>query len=169
MEKTTKSSKKAQLSAAQREAIVAAHKAGETQTKLAIDFCCNRNTISRTLKRYNEDQSYENREKTGRPKKFSQRTKNSVLIQARRHPLWTPKQLSDAICGNPSTSTIRRILREHGLKSTYCYKYFNSPEIHGFFDSEYQYENLEYQKKEALSSKQSLAGRAIEMWRLNSS
>lgn len=120
MEKNSKSSKAAQLTTTQRAAIVAAHEAGTPKTKIATDFGCTRTTIYRTLERYNKNQSHENREKIGRPKKFSQRTKNSVLIQARRHPLWSPTQLSAAVYGNPSTSTIRRILRENGLQSTYC-------------------------------------------------
>ena len=46
--------KSGELSVAQRSAIIYAHQAGATQSKLALDFRCSRRTIYNTLKRFKE-------------------------------------------------------------------------------------------------------------------
>jgi transposase len=115
MEIGPKISKKAQLSAAQRSAIIHAHGNGATQVQLANDFGCSRKTIFNTLKRYSEGEKLENREKSGRPPIISERACRHLCLQARRHPFWTYKQLSAATASNPSPFTIRRILKRFGL------------------------------------------------------
>ncbi|KAJ5753957.1 uncharacterized protein N7511_008110 [Penicillium nucicola] len=101
----------AQLSLAQRSAIVSAHKKGATQVQLAEEFGCTRKTIYNTLKRYSDGEKLENREKAGRPPILSERTCNYIYLQARRHPNWTLEELSASIAEHPSISTVRRILR----------------------------------------------------------
>lgn len=74
-----------------------------------------RRTIYRTLQRFEKEQRIISLPRLGRPKIFNERACNSVKIQARRNPFWTYKQLSASVTNHPSRSTIRRILRPHGL------------------------------------------------------
>lgn len=119
MEATPKDSKRSvQLTTAQRTAIVAAHKEGVSQVKLAAEFGCATQTISNTLKRYRKHQSVENRPKSGRPKVVDERTQRLLCIKARRNPLWTYKQLGDSVLGQPRLATVRRILKASGLQKS---------------------------------------------------
>ncbi|KAJ5131024.1 transcriptional regulator family: Helix-turn-helix and Homeodomain-like HTH [Penicillium bovifimosum] len=115
MEIETKQNKRAQLTAIQRSAIVSAHKSGASQVKIANDFGCTRKTVYNTLKRYHDENSLENREKTGRPPKLDAGACRYLCLQARRHPFWSYNQLRDATPGQPAHSTIRRILKQFGL------------------------------------------------------
>jgi transposase len=77
---------KGELSDSQRLAIVYAHKAGVSQTKLAFDFSCSRKTIHNTIKRFTNHDTVESLPRSGRPKKFSDKTRHFIYLLARRHP-----------------------------------------------------------------------------------
>lgn len=106
---------KAELSPEERTAIINAHKSGTSQTQLAKDYRCDRRTIYRTLKRFQEEQRITSAPRSGRPRTFNDQDRKFIRLQARRHPFWTYKQLSTDVGGSPSRGTIRRILRPHGL------------------------------------------------------
>ena len=66
----------AELSAKQQAAIIYAIEYKTTsQTKLALQFGCYRNIIANTFKRYQERKDLKSRPRTGRPKKFSNRSR----------------------------------------------------------------------------------------------
>ena len=78
--------KSGKLSVTQRSAIIYAHQAGATQSKLALDFRYSRRTIYNTLKRFKEHNTVKSLPRTGRPRIFSDRTYHLLFILARRHP-----------------------------------------------------------------------------------
>jgi transposase len=75
---------------------------GISQTKLAADFGCSRRTIFNTIERFQQQQTIKSRPRTGRPKIFSDRTRNFIFLQARWHPFYTYKQLNSMVPGYPS-------------------------------------------------------------------
>ena len=107
--------KNAELSPIHRSAIYYAHKNGVSQTKLANDFACSRRTIFTTIKRFQQHRTFDSLPRNGRPLLLSARSSNYLLLQARRHPFWTYKQLGAVLVENPSRSTIKRILSRFGL------------------------------------------------------
>lgn len=59
------------------------------------------------------------RPRSGRPRKFNDRTRRCIFQLARRHPRWTYAALGANIPGTDtrmSRSTIRRLLRTYGLR-----------------------------------------------------
>ena len=104
-----------ELSSEQRSAIYHLSKAGVSQTELANDFSCSRKTIFNTIKRFQTHQTFNSLSRTGRPTLLSPRSSNYLLLQARRHPFWTYKQLCASLVENPSRSTIKRVLSQFGL------------------------------------------------------
>jgi DNA-binding MarR family transcriptional regulator len=106
-----------ELSLDQRSSIIYAYLNGcTTQTKLANDFGCTRKTIYNTIKRFQQHQTVESRPRTGRPRKYNDRTRKFIYLQARRNPFYTYKKLSTVIPGHPSRTTILTTLKAYGIR-----------------------------------------------------
>lgn len=106
-----------ELSLDQRSSIIYAYLNGcTTQTKLANDFGCTRKTIYNTIKRFQHHQTVESRPRTGRPRKYNDRTRKFIYLQARRNPFYTYKKLSTVIPGHPSRTTILTTLKAYGIR-----------------------------------------------------
>jgi len=85
----------------------------ETSRNLEIP----RTTVQNVWKRFLQTGTVDDKEKTGRPTKFSQRDRRKLYFESRRHPFFTAREVLRCAGDMPNMSiwTARRILRRFGL------------------------------------------------------
>lgn len=106
----------AELSSETRAAIISAREAGESPSKIAKDFGVSRSTVYETCDHFQNHATTKSRPRTGAPKTFNHSTTRYAILLARRNPKMSLSELSACIPGNPSRSTLKRILRPQSLQ-----------------------------------------------------
>ena len=91
-------------------AIVAAREAGRLPAELALEFDCDRRTISRTVKRWKDHRILGARPQSGRPKKLTLQEERYVPQIVKRNPRIAWKALVAESPVAISVSTLRRAL-----------------------------------------------------------
>lgn len=106
----------ARILAEQRTAIIyALENRLSSQTKLAKEFGCHRNTIANTYQSWLERNDTESRPRSGRPPKFKTRSRYLIEIYARQNPFGSYRALASRVTGALSKDTIRRVSKRSGI------------------------------------------------------
>ena len=101
------------LTPTERAAIVAARAAGVPRKVLAQDFDCRPETISRTVKRFQDTNTYESKPRSGRPCKLSHQQRRYILQIIKRNRRMTWAAVVEDSPTRVHKNTIRRILGKH--------------------------------------------------------
>ena len=99
-----------ELNEALRAAIYSLHLASTTNKAIADQFGCHRNTITKTIQRFQNHQTFESRPRSGRPKKMKPQTIRRLVARVKRSFRSSWNELRGCIPGNPGINTIRRVL-----------------------------------------------------------
>jgi transposase len=106
-----------QLSEIERSAIITLHRVGWTQGDIAHSLHCSENTVALWVKRWEEDRSVTDRERSGRPRCTSDTTDQDIMLHADAHPSDNPKDIIREMEFDVSARTVRRRLNEIDLHS----------------------------------------------------
>jgi transposase len=113
----------AELSSAQRAAIISKVEAGVLYKDIAAEFQITTKSIQRTLKRWKTYQTLESLPRSGRPEVVSRREKRVLYRLARREPkIQYGKLMEEAGLLHISKSTCYRRLKDEGLTKYRCKK-----------------------------------------------
>ena len=105
-----------ELSSEQRAGILAAVEAGEKKSEIAKRFRVSRNTVYETIHRFNETNSTQSRPRSGGPRALSARDERLLLRTVKKEPKLTYNGIIQQTKLNVSRTTIRRILKQYGIK-----------------------------------------------------
>lgn len=108
------------LSENKRAIIIHLHKNGKSQREISRETSCSRNGVQVTIKRWLEEGTLKERDGRGRKKRVTSRVERRLvrLSMANRH-LTSPelsRELELSTGTKLASSTVRRVLRENGLK-----------------------------------------------------
>jgi transposase len=104
-----------QLTLVQRAAIVTLDKVGHSRSEIAQEIPCSLNTVVHWLRRWEEERSLEDAERSGRPRCTSQRTDERIEAFADEKVSVVPKDIVRELELPCSARTVRRRLDEVGL------------------------------------------------------
>jgi hypothetical protein len=107
---------KAEIPESTRSAIISAVKCGESQSEVARCFQVSRKTVFNTIQRFHQQNDFKSRSKSGRPRKYNDRTRRYVYLLVCRNPCLSWVALEDLAPGGLSKLTIRRILCKYKTK-----------------------------------------------------
>jgi transposase len=107
---------KEELSPEARSVILYGLEHGQSVTELARKFKVARSTIYNTKKRFIQHNTTKSRPRKGRPQKLNETTKRWVYRLVRRRPDISWKALTIETPGQPSISTIRRVLKKYHIR-----------------------------------------------------
>jgi transposase len=95
--------------------IVGAAQSGKTHTQIAITQKWARSTVQSTLSLDLYRNEGESQPRSGRPKTYTEREERSILRQVRLHPKCTYADVRRACLIKLCDSTLKRILKKHGI------------------------------------------------------
>jgi transposase len=104
-----------QLTLVQRAAIVTLDKIGHTRSEVAQEIPCSLNTVGHWLRRWEEQRSLEDGERSGRPRCTTDDTDQKIGLLSDQQPTLTPKDIRRELQLPVSPHTISRRLDEVGL------------------------------------------------------
>ena len=104
-----------ELTPYQRGLIVGAAGSGAKPTQLARQYKVSRDTIKSTLRLDLERKDGESKPRSGRPKAYSDRDERKILRQVRLHPKCTYADVRKACVVTLCDSTLKTILKKHGI------------------------------------------------------
>lgn len=104
-----------QLTLVQRAAIVTLDKIGHTRSEIAQEIPCSLNTVGHWLRRWEEQHSLEDGERSGRPRCTTDDTDQTIGLLSDQQPTLTPKDIRRELQLPVSPHTISRRLDEIGL------------------------------------------------------
>lgn len=93
---------------------------GLSQRQIAKQLGISRCAVQRNINRYALTQSVADLPKTGRPKKFSPKLERFIMMKCKLNPFINIQQIKNQIMDMEtiSSSTIHRILKRHGLRTS---------------------------------------------------
>ena len=101
----------------QRSQIVAFCECGMRQFDIANRLGVTQSVVSKTLKKFQESSSFSSAVRSGRPPVTTQRTDIMIRRLSTVHPNWSAKQILHELPVTPSVTTVKRRLRQFGLKA----------------------------------------------------
>jgi transposase len=104
-----------QLTLVQRAAIITLDKIGHSRSEIAREVPCSLNTVGHWLRRWEEDHSLEDKERSGRPRCTTDDTDQEIALLSDKTPTLTPKDIKRELQLPVSPHTISRRLDEIGL------------------------------------------------------
>ena len=104
-----------QLSPGRKRQFVARHNAGESYNKIARIERVSKSTAATVIQKVKKRRSIENNARSGRPRVYTETDVHSLLRHARISPLLDYEELKREAGFTMSTSTVKRILEEHGI------------------------------------------------------
>ena len=99
----------------QRAAIITLDKIGHPRREIAREIPCNEKTVALWLRRWEEDRSLDDAERSGRPRCTDDETDRSIEAIAEEKKFTVPKQIKNELQLECSKRTVRRRLDEVGL------------------------------------------------------
>ena len=107
-----------ELSKDLREKVIQLYKTGKEFKKISKELRMPRSTVKTLIKKWRERDSVETKPRSGRPTKISAPTARTIVRDAKKNPQITSAEIQDSlkkIGVDVSRSTIRRLLKKHGL------------------------------------------------------
>jgi transposase len=105
-----------ELTQCARAAIIGAVAAGASKSAVAKAFGINRRTVQSTFQRFESSTTFQTKARTGRPKVLTAREKRYIIQLTKRFPRITLQLLTGTGDKRVSKSTVRRVLRERGIR-----------------------------------------------------
>jgi transposase len=113
--------KKASLSDVQRAQIVTLHKEGYSERKIAVKICCSKTAVHTAISKFENEGSYSDKKRTGRPRKTTKRDDNLMKLIVSRSPTSSCKKVQANLlqkgCEVSVSTVSRRLSKEFELKS----------------------------------------------------
>ena len=104
-----------ELSNSEKQRLVGRFLAEQSYVEIAEAESLSKSTVKSVLYRATTRQSLDNKQRSGRPKKISERGRNLVIRYAREHPLCTYTELQRETRQDCSQATLKRILHDNGI------------------------------------------------------
>jgi transposase len=108
------------LTESQREMIHLLHNDGKKPSEIAAKIGCNKSTVTRTLKKIKETNSYSEKNRSGRPPKVTERTEKKIITISSNNRRLVSSQIRDTVNEkngrNSSDRMVRNVLCINGFK-----------------------------------------------------